>query len=195
MSATDRAPVVQVARLPFQVGDGGSNPTPALHLTTATVSEVNQILGSNHYLGTVATARYCFAGWTGNLLTTCQVWRWPTARMLPDDGTWLELSRWCITPMAGLNAGSRTMGWVRRWLRNNAPEVTTLVSYSDPVHGHTGGLYRASGWTYTPTHHGVRYDADGVGYKSGHGKWSKGGIIQSPKHRWTIELSTRHRRG
>lgn len=182
-----RGSVVQVARLPFQAGDGGANPTPSLHLTTATVAEVNPLLSSSHYLGPVSSARFCFAGWSDDLLVACQVWRWPTARMLPSDGSWLELSRWCLTPAAGSNAGSRMMGWVRRWLRRNAPTVSTLVSYSDPVHGHTGTLYRASGWTYTPTHHGDRYDANGKGYPSGHGSWD-GVTQQSPKHRWTAQV-------
>ena len=43
-----------------------------------------------------------------DVMVACQVWRWPTARMLPSDGSWLELSRWCLTADAGRNAGSRT---------------------------------------------------------------------------------------
>jgi hypothetical protein len=180
----NRAVVVQrVARLPFQVGGGGASPTPRLHFTTATASEVNPLLASEHYLGTIPSGRVSFAGWVDDELVACQVYRWPTARMLPSDGSWLELSRWCLTPTAGKNAGSRMMRWVVRWLRTNAPGVSTLVSYSDPVHGHTGALYKASGWMYAPTHHGSRFDANGVGYPSGHGSWD-GQTIQTPKHRW-----------
>jgi hypothetical protein len=186
--STDRAVVVQrVARLPFLAGGGGASPTPRLHLTPATVQEVNQLLSVEHYLGPAKSARHCFAGWADDELVAAQVWRWPTARMLPSDGSWLELSRWCLTPQAGKNAGSRMMGFVAKWLRRNCPEVTTLVSYSDPVHGHTGSLYKASGWTYTPTHHSERYDANGKGYPSGHGSWD-GVTRQSPKHRWTYRL-------
>jgi hypothetical protein len=188
VSRDKSAVVVQrVARLPFLAGDGGSTPTPRLQFTTASVAEINPLLDSAHYLGPVRSARYVFAGWVGDELVACQAWRWPTARMLPSDGSWLELSRWCLTPDAGPNAGSRMMGWVRRWLRRNTSGVTTLVSYSDPVHGHTGALYRASGWTYNPTHHGKRFDANGVGYPSGHGSWD-GIVRQAPKHRWTCDL-------
>lgn len=182
------ASVVQVVRLPFQGGNGGANPTPALHFEEASRLEVNVLLAQQHYLGPVKSSKFCFAGWMDDTLVACQVWRWPSARMLPSDGSWLELTRWCLTPDAGKNAGSKMMGWVRRWLRKNAPEVTTLVSYSDPVHGHTGGLYKASGWTYTPTHHGLRYDANGVGYPSGHGSWD-GVTKMTPKHRWTYDLT------
>ena len=182
-----RGAVVQVARLPFQGGDGGANPTLRLHVSTATVAEVNVLLQAEHYLGPVTGARVCFAAFAEDVMAACQVWRWPTARMLPSDGSWLELSRWCIAEHAETNTGSRMMGYVRRWLRREMPQVRTLVSYSDPVHGHTGTLYRASGWTYAPTHHGERYDANGKGYPSGHGSWN--GVDQmSPKHRWTVAL-------
>jgi hypothetical protein len=189
MSLNSHAVVAQrVARLPFLAGGGGASPTPRLHFTPATVDEVNPLLSCEHYLGPVSSCRYAFAGWVDDELVACQVWRWPTARMLPSDGSWLELSRWCLTPDAGRNAGSRMMAWAARWLRRNASGVTTLVSYSDPVHGHTGALYKASGWAYTPTHHGDRYDANGVGYPSGHGSWD-GETVQSPKHRWTRQVA------
>ncbi len=113
-------------------------------------------------------------------------WRWPTARLLPADGTWLELARWCLTPEAGKNAGSRMMGWARRWIARNLPAVTTLVSYSDIVI-HTGALYQASGWESAPTHHAERFDLDGIGYASGHGSWD-GVNRQAPKRRWLVRL-------
>ena len=189
MASTARASVVQsVARLPFQAGDDGSTPIPALHFTTVDIASANVLLAAHHYLGPIKSGRAIFAGWVDDVMVACQVWRHPTARMLPSDGSWLELSRWCLTPEAGRNAGSKMMAWVRRWLRREMPQVATLVSYSDPVHGHDGALYKASGWTYAPTHHGQRYDANGVGYPSGHGSWD-GATRQSPKHRWTLEVA------
>jgi hypothetical protein len=177
----------RVARLPFLVEDGGASPTSRLHIESATVSEVAQLLADEHYLGPTTSGVYAYAGWVDNVLVACQVWAWPTARMLPSDQTWLELTRWCLTLDAGLNAGSRMMGRVVRDLRRRAPTVTTLVSYSDPVHGHTGALYRASGWKAAPTHHTLRYRADGVGYPSGHGSWD-GATVQTPKERWIYAL-------
>lgn len=179
--------VQRVARLPFLAEGGGSSPTPRLQIEPATVAEVNPLLAGDHYLGPIAGGQHAFAGWVADELVACQVWRHPTARMIPADGTWLELSRWCLTPDAGRNAGSKMMGWVARWLRRYEPGVTTLVSYSDPVHGHTGALYKASGWTYTPTHIGRRYDVDGIGYPSGNGSWN-GEDVATPKHRWIYRL-------
>jgi hypothetical protein len=188
-----RAVVVQrVARLPFQAEDGGASPTLRLHFATATSAEINWLLSTDHYLGPIGGARVCFAGWIDDELVACQAWRWPTARMLPSDDSWLELSRWCLTPEAGPNAGSRMMGWVRRWIKRNMPTVQVLVSYSDPMHGHCGGLYRASGWTYAPTHIGQRFDRDGVGYPSGNGSWDSV-TLSTPKHRWVIDQLQKRR--
>lgn len=184
---TSHAVVEQVARLPFQAGDGGSYPTPRLHFTSATAREVAPLLRSSHYLGPIYRGRYSFAGWVDDVLVAAMVFAQPTARMLPSDGSMLELTRWCLTPEAGRNAGSRMMRWAACRLRTLAPSVTTLVSYSDPVHGHTGALYRASGWTPAPTHHTLRFRANGRGYPSGHGSWD-GRAVQTPKERWLFEL-------
>ncbi len=181
MTLASRAVVEQVARLPFLAGDGGSRPTPRLHFQTGTVDEVNALLGAGHYLGPVRGLRYGFTGWVDDLLVTCAAWRQPTARMLPSDGSWLELSRWCLTSGAGDNAGSRMMGWMVRWLRREAPQVTTLVSYSDPSVGHVGTLYKACGWAWEPTWHRLSPPP------TGNGSWD--GVHKSEvKDRWILRL-------
>src|SRR5690606_37756509 len=146
-----------VARLPLQGGGGGSSPTRRLHFTEDDLASVNMLLAAEHYLGPIRAARYVHAGWLDDVLVAAMVWRWPTARMLPADGSWLELSRWCISSAAPKNTGSRMMGWAARTLRARAPQVETLVSYSDPSQGHVGALYKASGWIEAPTHHTLRY--------------------------------------
>lgn len=152
-----------------------------------TLAEANALLTGRHYLGPSRSARICYGVFAHDTLVACQVWRWPTARMLPSDGTWLELSRWCLTSEAGANAGSRMMSAVAKDLRSRYPNVETLVSYSDPVHGHTGSLYRASNWRYAPTHIGLRFDKDGIGFPSGNGSWN-GVDRQNPKHRWLYDM-------
>lgn len=147
------------------------------------LAEANELLAEAHYLGPMTTGRFelCVGGWRGGALVACQVWRRPTARHLPNDGTWLELSRWCLTPEAGANAGSRQHGWVARWLRGARPAVTTLVSYSDPSRGHSGALYRACNWRWAPTWHRLRPPP------SGHGAWTPG-QRQEVKDRWVFDL-------
>lgn len=109
----------------------------------------------------------------------------PTSRRLPQDGTWLELSRWCL--IGTRNGGSRQWKAVSRWLRANMPEVTTVVSYSDPSVGHTGALYKACNWRWAPTWQRLRPPP------SGGGSWD-GITRQEPKDRWVYPLRRDARR-
>lgn len=136
-------------------------------------------LNELHYLG--ATGRGF--GWSDEygVLVLAK----PTSRRLPQDGTWLELVRWCLvgTP----NGGSRQWARVARWLRSERRDVTTVVSYSDPSAGHTGALYKACNWTWAPTWHRL------FPPPSGNGSW-KDGAAQSVKDRWVYELQPDSRR-
>jgi len=75
-----------------------------------------------------------------------------------------------------------------RWLNLHHPEVTTLVSYSDPSAGHTGALYRACNWRWAPTWHRLRPPP------SGNGSWQEG-KQQHVKDRWYFPISPDTRRG
>lgn len=136
-------------------------------------------LDANHYLG--ATGRgFAWSDEYGVIVLAK-----PTARRLPQDGTWLELVRWCL--VGERNGGSRQWARVSRWLRAEMPEVTTVVSYSDPSAGHTGALYKACNWTWAPTWHRLRPPP------TGNGSW-KGGAQQSVKDRWIYDLGPDDRR-
>lgn len=108
----------------------------------------------------------------------------PTSRNFPREG-WLELTRWCIT--GNKNAGSKQWARARRWLLETHPDVTTVVSYSDPSAGHTGALYRACGWLRAPTWHILRPPP------SGQGSWD-GRTTQAVKDRWIAVLRPDHAR-
>ena len=150
------------------------------------LGEANELLSRAHYLGRAGAARFVLVGVIGDRLAAAQVWRWPTARHLPSDGTWLELSRWCLTPDAGPNAGSRMHAWAVRWLKAVAPEVQTLVSYSDPAQGHTGALYKACNWRWSPTWHRLKPPP------TGNGSW-RPGKQQGVKDRWLFQLRATHK--
>ena len=156
-------------------------------VSTVPLHIANGMLSDGHYLGPIGAARHIHGMCLHGSIVAVMVWRWPTARMIPSDGTWLELSRWLLTPEAGKNAGSWMMARAVRWIRAHFPRVRVLVSYSDPGHGHTGALYRACNWKSAPTHHELRWRTNGVGYPSGHGSW--GGEHQHPKQRWTYEVA------
>jgi len=129
------------------------------------------VLDGRHYLG-AAKRGFTYATDDGLLVLAN-----PTSRRLPHVG-WLELTRWCIT--GGKNAGSRQWAAVAAFLRAERPDVTTVVSYSDPSVGHTGALYRACNWLWAPTWHRLRPPP------SGNGNWGTG--AQSVKDRWVFPL-------
>jgi hypothetical protein len=138
-----------------------------------------QFLEDRHYLGPVVRG-FAWSDEFGVLVLAK-----PTARRLPQDGTWLELVRWCLTGEP--NGGSRQWARVARELRKTAPQVTTCVSYSDPSQGHTGALYKACNWTWAPTWHRLKPPP------TGNGMW-KDGIVSSVKDRWIYVLRPDPRR-
>ena len=151
--------------------------------------DANPLLTRHHYLGPIKAggSALIWIGTRGGSVVAAQVWRRPTARNLPADGSWLELSRWCLTPDAGPSAGSRQHKYAARIIRDRFPAVTTLVSYSDPSHGHTGALYRACNWQWAPTWHRLRTPP------SGNGAWVTG-EAQAVKDRWVFPLRPDARR-
>lgn len=145
---------------------------------TAAVADT---LDALHYLG---ASRRGFA-WHDD--AGIVVFAKPTSRRLPQDGTWLELVRWCLRETPERNSGSQQWGRVVRALRRDYPLVTTVVSYSDPSVGHTGSLYKACNWTWRPTWHRLRPPP------SGNGKWKRG-VGQSVKDRWVFSMQRDPRR-
>lgn len=141
--------------------------------------EADDLLRKNHYLGPLrsSNAKLTVIGERDGIPVAVMIWKNPTSRMLPV-ANWLELSRWCLTPEAGENAGSRMHRWALRLIRELLPETTTLVSYSDPRHGHTGALYRACNWRWAPTWQRLRPPP------TGGGDWGTG--QQAPKDRWVF---------
>lgn len=134
---------------------------------------VNQILSARHYLGPINRG-YPYRDEFGVLVLAN-----PSSRRLPQD-RWLELVRWCL--YGEKNGGSQQWRRVHRHLRETRPEITTVVSYSDPGVGHTGSLYRACNWLWAPTWHRLRPAP------SGHGKWTEGGKVETVKDRWVFCL-------
>lgn len=145
--------------------------------------EANVLLTRSHYLGPILSGgcELVVVGDVDGSPVAAQVWRRPTSRRLPSDGSWLELSRWCLTSAAGEYAGSRQHRAAVRLIRQRFPQVTTLVSYSDPMRGHTGALYRACNWRWAPTWLRLRPPP------SGQGAWSMS-RAESVKDRWIFAV-------
>jgi hypothetical protein len=156
----------------------GETPSSALQFWVSSKS-VSAFLAKHHYLGPVARGFAWSDEWGVVVLAK------PTARRLPQDGTWLELVRWCL--VGARNGGSRQWARIAKTLRRENPNITTVVSYSDPYQGHSGALYKASGWMWAPTWHRLRPPP------SGNGSW-KNGETQAVKDRWIYKLRPDARR-
>lgn len=135
-----------------------------------TVEAVNPTLKAKHYLGP-ARRGVAWSDRFGVMVVSS-----PTSRHIPSS--WLELTRWCLLGIE--NGGSMQWSSVRRWIVDSMPNIDTVVSYSDPGHGHTGALYRATGWLWAPTWHRLRPPP------TGNGDWGTG--RQSVKDRWIYPL-------
>lgn len=144
------------------------------------VKNVADYLDQHHYLGK-ATRGFVWSDEFGVV-----VFAKPTSRRLPSDGSWLELTRWCL--VGTKNGGSRQWARVRRHIQTTYPEVTTIVSYSDPSVGHSGSLYKACNWRWAPTWHRLRPPP------SGNGRWTASDKVESVKDRWYFPLRSDERR-
>lgn len=153
---------------PFEMLGGLFNPDSPI----VTPAEVAWILATSHYLGPTKRG-FAWSDEFGVLVLGS-----PSSRSLPHD-RWLELTRWCLNGTR--NGGSRQWARVSRWLYENRPDITTIVSYSDPGVGHTGALYRACNWLWAPTWLRLRPPP------SGNGSWQRG-KVETVKDRWVFPL-------
>lgn len=131
-------------------------------------------LAQQHYLGPAARG----FGWQSE--EGVLVLSNPSSRRLPP-WRWLELGRWCLTRQRK-NDGSRQWALFARWARKHLASITTIVSYSDPGAGHSGGLYRSCGWLWAPTWLRLRPPP------SGNGSWGEPADGEGVKDRWVFLL-------
>jgi hypothetical protein len=145
-----------VAHPLFQAEGGGSTPTSALQLTLYPVSLDTAICLNRRWHSRLPRLDSRVANWCAwaaefdGLYYGVGIWSLPIARALPQDGTWMELRRLAIAPDAPKNTASRMLRVMAMLVRRARPAAMRLVSYQD-TEAHTGGIYRAAGWTMTDT--------------------------------------------
>src|SRR5262249_55489987 len=155
------------ARLPVQAGRGGPTPTSALSslrfetIDLRTAIKLN-LLWHSHLpeLDCRVASWLCYGATCDNRYHAAAVWSLPVARLLPQDGSCLELRRFAIAPSAPKNAASRMLGWMVREIARCRPEVHRLVSYQDCA-VHKGTIYKAAGWLPVPTSGGGNWNHAG----------------------------------
>lgn len=114
------------------------------------VKEVKGFIEANHYSKSINGVKItqCFkvinngilvgAVLFGQLSTTA--WK----KFGDKESEVLELRRLVLIDDCGRNSESRVIGFCLRWIKKNLQEVKIIVSYADPMHGHSGIIYKAS---------------------------------------------------
>lgn len=117
-------------------------------------SAAHDFIKSYHYTKGMSNTAIFTHGMYDDLgaLMGVAVWLCPTMRACKtvDPEDWkrvVSLSRLAVHPLVPKNAGSfliaRSIDFIRRDGR-----YRSLVSFADSSQGHTGHVYKASGWTY-----------------------------------------------
>jgi hypothetical protein len=140
-----------------QSQDGDSKSTLPLHFSVCSLKEVSKFVKTNHYSKTHPggidfsfkleyngeLAGVCLFGYmAGNPKASCVL------SGHDDTSKYRELMRLVLLDEVPKNSESQFVGWCLRWLKKNT-DLLAVLSFADPVHGHSGGIYRAGNWLYT----------------------------------------------
>ena len=141
---------VRVAYPLFQEEGGGAIPTSPLQLHFGTISnslaeQLNELWHSR--LPIITNGWDCsvsFAAECSNRYYAVAMWGHPRSQSFNQVAV-IELRRMAIAPDAPRMTATRMLGWMRRWITKNMPQVTRLISYQD-TEVHLGTIYKAAGW-------------------------------------------------
>ena len=146
-AAQTRAEVAAHDRLP------GSSILKSIDVRPVNVAEIASLLLERHYLRTVpAGIRHCFGVYLdaelhGAVVLTSGGRHTRRIVYAADRDRTLTLARLWLSDDLPANSESRVLGIVLRQLRR-ATDYKVVVTHADPAVGHTGTIYRASGWLF-----------------------------------------------
>jgi hypothetical protein len=115
----------------------------------------------------------------GDRLGLCLLGR-PVARMLPQDGTWCEITRFVLVEGLPKGTASHVLRWVFDECRRR--RIATVISYHDRTR-HTGCIYRKAGMRKD----GATTPTQGAAWGSRANRKSAA-LPPTPKRRWRIDL-------
>ena len=125
-----------------------------LVISPCVLKDVREFIEKNHYSHNINGVKVtlCFsikyddkllgAILYGQLSTTA--WK----KFSDSENKVLELRRLVILDDAGRNSESRSISKSIKWIKENLPEIEVIVSYADPMYGHSGIIYKASNFKY-----------------------------------------------
>jgi hypothetical protein len=130
-----------------------TSPTECVVVRTTSRTMCRDLIARWHSTLPVAPPgfRYAFVAYaTNGEPVACALWGRPVARM-EDFAETLELTRLACGPVVPRNFCSWMLGQMRRYIRENAPEITRLISYQD-ADIHHGTIYKADNWQMVYEH-------------------------------------------
>lgn len=142
-----------MAKQPHQEEVGGSNPTPPLHVIECGVTVIKDVMERVHYSHSIfgVTAEICFAVQSplGEIVGGA-IFGKPAGmgvlKKYSEAGKFrtTELRRFVLTDELPRNSESKLLAVMLRHLRHKG--FQRVLSYADPYAGHTGVIYKASGF-------------------------------------------------
>lgn len=123
-----------------------------LFVASCELEDVKAFIEARHYSHSVfgVTASRCFSVMYQGELAGGAIFGLPAgvgvAAKYADGGNLLELRRFVLHDNAPRNSESRALGVMFRALRREG--YTRILSYADPMHGHSGVIYKATGFEY-----------------------------------------------
>lgn len=141
--------------------DGGSIPTSPLQISatefiikSCNLSDIRAFVETHHYSHSLNGVKisFCFSVMHKDQLVGAVVYgalsttAWKKFSNLEKKV--LELRRLVLLDNLGRNSESRVVGYTLRQIKKHSPEIEVVVSYADPLHGHSGTIYKASNFEY-----------------------------------------------
>ena len=130
-----------------------------LFVAPCELGAIKTFIETHHYSHSVfgVTASRCFSVTYQDELAGGAIFGLPAgvgvAAKYADGGNLLELRRFALHDKAPRNSESRALGVMFRTLRREG--YTRILSYADPMHGHSGVIYKATGFEYRTSMPGI----------------------------------------
>ncbi len=110
----------------------------------STAKEIRQIIRYEHYLGTIPRSQLILVAKRGNIIIDVATFGTGTNRFI-KEGVW-ELTRLCIPFYVVRPFACDFLAQCCTYIKDNHPQINSLVAFADSSVGHNGGIYRMAGW-------------------------------------------------
>lgn len=137
-----------------QSKNGGSNPTPPLQVYECPQQDIARFVEQTHYSHSVfgITAEVCFKVLDGDRIVGAAIFGNPAGmgvlKKYGENGKYRtsELRRFVLADECPRNSESKLIAVMLRILKKKG--FQRILSYADPAAGHSGVIYKATGFAY-----------------------------------------------